>query len=333
MQIRISVVIPAYNIAFWLPRCVDSLLLQTHENLEIIIVNDGSTDATGAIIDSYAARDPRIKAIHKENGGVSSARLRGIAEATGQWIGFVDGDDFVDPEMFSRLLNNALVHRADISHCGYQMVFPDGHVDFYYNSSRLITQTHDQGLIDLIQGKFVEPGLVNKLFRRDLFHNLSDWTDPSIRNNEDLLMNFFLFRQAKCAVYEDICPYHYMLRKGSATTSRLNSHKLWDPFRVAQRLFDEAPVAAKSAALEKLARILINGAAMSLQDQAELIRPYRQEARKSLRRLLGNIISEKNISIKVKIMSLWAAIWPWSYGAVHRLYSRITGLDKKYELS
>ena len=89
----ISIIVPAYNIAPFLPRCLDSILAQTHRELEIFVVDDGSTDETGAIVDAYAVRDGRIKPIHKQNGGVSSARMAGVAAATGEWIGFVDGDD------------------------------------------------------------------------------------------------------------------------------------------------------------------------------------------------------------------------------------------------
>ena len=140
MDTRISVIIPAYNIENYLARTLDSVLAQTYTNLEVIVVNDGSKDGTGAVIDAYAGRDGRIKAIHKENGGVSSARLRGVAEATGDWIGFVDGDDFVEPDMYQRLLDNARIHDAQISHCGYKMVFPSGKIDYYYNSGKLVVQ-------------------------------------------------------------------------------------------------------------------------------------------------------------------------------------------------
>ena len=116
---KISIIVPAYNIEAPLPRCLNSLLAQEYSNLEIIVVNDGSKDDTGAVMDAYAAKDSRIKAIHKENGGVTSARLRGVAEATGEWIGFCDGDDFVEPDMYARLMKNAADHNAQISHCGY----------------------------------------------------------------------------------------------------------------------------------------------------------------------------------------------------------------------
>ena len=104
---QISVIVPVYNVAADLPRCLDSILAQSYPHVEIIAVDDGSTDESGAILDAFANRYPSIRVIHKENGGVTSARLRGIEEATGEWIGFVDGDDMIEPDMYQRLLDNA----------------------------------------------------------------------------------------------------------------------------------------------------------------------------------------------------------------------------------
>ena len=330
MNTKISVIVPAYNIENYLARTLDSILAQTYTNIEIVVVNDGSKDGTAAIIDRYAARDCRIKAIHKENGGVTSARLRGVAEATGEYIGFVDGDDCISSDMYARLVENAMTHGADISHCGYQMIFPSGRIDYYYNTGRIVEQDNTKGLWDLIEGGFVEPGLVCKLYRRELFAGLSGWMDMSIRTNEDLLMNFYLFRQAEKSVFEDICPYHYMLRAGSATTSKLNAHRLWDPLKVTRIMLAEAPDAVVPAVYCKWVRMLIGGATMSVGEQEDLIAPYRKENRRDLRRNLGEIL--RNCGWKLKIMALWAAVWPWSYGFVHEMYMKVTGLDKKYSL-
>ena len=333
MNEKISIIIPAYNIQEFLGPTLDSVLSQTYENLEIIIVNDGSTDGTAAVMDNYAAKDSRIKAIHKTNGGVTSARLRGVMEATGEYIGFVDGDDFVEPDMYHHLLEKAKKHEAQISHCGYQMVFPS-RVDYYYNTGKLIIQENDQGCADLLNGSFVEPALVNKLYCRELFFGLEEWMDKSIRINEDLLMNFYLFRQAKKAVYEDICPYHYILRKGSAATSRLNAHKLQDPLRVLHLIMkDTADMPEWNRIVQRrLAYQLINSATISPGEQREMILPFRKEARKELRQRLGGILTGNACTGKLKIMALWAAVWPASYGWAHQVYARVSGSDKKYEV-
>ena len=121
----VSVIIPAYNIEDYIGRCLDSIISQTYKNLEIIVVDDGSRDHTGEILDNYAKKDRRIKVIHKENGGVSSARNKGIEAAEGDYIGFIDGDDLIESEMYKTLVDLLEEENADIAHCGYQMVFPD----------------------------------------------------------------------------------------------------------------------------------------------------------------------------------------------------------------
>ena len=148
MNDKISIIIPAFNIQDYLGNTLDSVLAQSYDNLEIIVVNDGSKDNTGSILDDYAQKDSRIKAIYQENSGVTSARLCGIQAASGAYIGFVDGDDFIEPQMYMRLMENAKRFDADISHCGYQMVFPAGRIDYYYNTGRIVKQEVKQGCTD-----------------------------------------------------------------------------------------------------------------------------------------------------------------------------------------
>lgn len=329
----ISIIIPAYNIGAYLGKTLDSILAQSHENLEVIVVDDGSSDSTGAVAEDYARRDSRIRVIRQENGGVTSARLRGVREAGGQWIGFVDGDDLVEPWMYERLLKNALAHNAKISHCGYRMDFPNGRVDFYYNTGRLLCRDNAGGLNDLIRGDFVEPSLCTKLFRRELLESLlrSGGMPRDCRYNEDLLMNFRLFMAADKSVYEDVCPYHYVLRKGSAANSPMNRYKLYDPLEVARIILREAPEGARDSAEEKMVRILVNGAAMDLTPNPELIAPYREQSRRELRSRLWGILKGRSCGRKLIIQAIWAAVWPGSYRWVHKLHGRLTGNDKKYD--
>jgi len=332
MDTLISIIIPAYNIENYLAATLDSVLAQTYTNLEVIVVDDGSSDGTTDIADDYAVKDCRIKVIHKSNGGVTSARLRGIAESHGEWIGFVDGDDFVEPEMYEQLLNNAIRYDADISHCGYQMVFPNGRIDYYHNSGKLTQQDRICGLINLLSGE-IEPGLWNKLYHKSLIFNFvkNSSIPADIKINEDVLMNYYLFKEASASVYEDICPYHYVLRKGSAATSKLNKHKLWDPIRVTKIILEDADDVLQNTLYARLVRQLISLSTMSLKQNRRLIISYRKSARTELREQLSSFL-QANIGAKLKIMALWAAIWPASYGWVHSAYLKITGLDKIYDL-
>lgn len=235
----ISVIVPVYNVADDLPRCLDSILAQKYPRIEMIAVDDGSSDHSGKVLDEYAQRHANIRVIHQENGGVTSARLRGVAEASGEWIGFVDGDDEIEPDMYERLLQNALKYDAEISHCGYQMHFADGRVNYFHNTGILEKQDKITALRELLSGERVEPGLCNKLFHKSLFEGLAMPAD--IKINEDLLMNYYLFATADQTVYDDWCPYHYIVRSSSASRAKLNAHKIYDPIGVKEVIRKTAP--------------------------------------------------------------------------------------------
>ncbi len=335
-DLLISIIVPAYNIAPYIERCLDSLLNQTYRTLEIIVVDDGSKDDTGAIADSFAQNDSRIVVIHKENGGVSSARMAGIAVAKGEYIGFVDGDDYVESIMFEKLLNNAIAYNADISHCGYQMCFPDGRVYYFYNTGLLAKQDKITALKELLSGSRIEPGLWNKLFHKSLFHSLlhGESVPLDIKNYEDLLMNYRLFKAADSSVYEDFCSYHYMVRKGSAATSKLNEHKLKDPVRVMQTILkdsEEMPEVFRVAE-ERLVRQFIGISILPITNQKELVKPFRDEIRNELRRRLLSILLKPYIKKSIKIKVIWVSVWPASYKLIHDIYAKVTGLDRKYSV-
>lgn len=331
---KISIIVPAYNIESYIENTITMICQQTYKNLEIILVNDGSKDNTPRIMDKLAESDIRIKVLHKKNEGVTKARLAGVKIATGDWIGFVDGDDMIEPDMYQRLLDNAYKYKADISHCGYQMVFPS-HVDYYYNTGILVEQDKMKGVKDLLSGSFIEPGLWNKLFRKNLLDNLlhNEKMDTSIKINEDLLMNFYLFMDADKSIYEDFCPYRYMIRSGSTSTARINESRLRDPLLVQKIIKNQLPESSELLQLvdNRIIRILISLSTMHLGTKKELILPYRCKARKELKQMLPFIMKE-NFSRKMKILSLWASISPSTYSFIHAVYAHVKGTDRKYEV-
>lgn len=279
----ISVIVPVYNLEKDLSRCLESICAQTHRELEIVVVDDGSRDGSRSIIADYARRDSRIKAVYKENGGVTSARLRGIEEATGAWIGFVDGDDEIEPDMYERLLKNAETYGADISHCGYQMVFHDGRVNYFHNSGLVKEQDSATAVRDLLEGTLVEPGLCNKLFRRELFDGLAERMDPTIRINEDLLMNYYLFKGAPKSVFDDWCPYHYIVRAGSASRLKLSEHKIYDPIRVKEIILADAPEELRRDARRALVNTCVYCYCGLVSSKEELAGNARREIRKKMK--------------------------------------------------
>ena len=235
----ISVIVPAFNVESEIANTLNSILKQTYSEIEIIVIDDGSTDKTGRIIDTYASRYKQIIAVHTQNQGVTAARLIGIKRAAGEWIGFIDADDEIESDMYELLLKNAELYNADISHCGYQMVFPDGRISYFHNTGCLVQQDKIAGLKDLLDGSLIEPSLCNKLFRKTLFCGLlHNQIDKSIKINEDLLMNYILFSEANTAIFQDVCKYHYLVRNTSASRKSLNQYKIFDPIRVKQIILD-----------------------------------------------------------------------------------------------
>lgn len=216
-DIKITVIVPAYNVEEWFPRCIESILNQTHRALEIIVINDGSTDDTDKLINKYAKMDSRIVAVHQENAGLIEVRERGIKMATGQYVGFVDGDDEIEPDMYERLLENALKYDAEISQCGILYCFYDGRTKQMHGTGNVSVYNNVEGYRELMQGVHVEPSLCNKIYKKELLQD--SCPDKSIVNNEDLLRNSVLFTRAKKSVLEDFCGYHYWRREESMSNN------------------------------------------------------------------------------------------------------------------
>lgn len=213
MQPKITIIVPAYNVEQYIDKCINSILKQTFSCLEIIAIDDGSSDATGDILDELAKKDGRLIVVHQANAGLVMVREKGIAMATGDFVGFVDGDDAVDSDMYERLLSNLLEADADISHCGLRVYWDDSTIELHYGTGKKMVQSSSDALRDLLQGKIFDSSLCNKLYRREL---LSDsCLDLSIQSNEDLLRNFVLFSRAEKIVFEDFCGYQYWSRKNS----------------------------------------------------------------------------------------------------------------------
>lgn len=324
MEPKISVIVPTYNNAPWLPRCLDSILAQSYQNLEIIVVDDGSVDDTAAVLQEYTGKDSRIYPIRKTNGGVTSARLRGVAEATGDWIGFVDGDDTIEPQMYERLMENARNFDADISHCGHQMIYPDGKVQYYYNSGILKQQDHVTALRDLLEETLVEPGLCNKLYKRELFDGLEQRMDLTIKNYEDQLMNFYLFSGAKTSVFEDVCPYHYLIRQGSASRRRLNEHLIYDPIRVKQIILESCEEELKEDARRALTGTCLYIYAKLALELGEEYDVHREKVRQIILEQIPYLhLQTRRNALLVRM----ACHTPWLFQTVYRAYAFV--LKKK----
>ncbi|MBR5021166.1 MAG: glycosyltransferase [Oscillospiraceae bacterium] len=313
---KISVVVPAYNVAPWIGKTVDSILSQCYTNLEVIAVDDGSADETGEILDGFAARDPRVVVIHQPNGGLVRARETGIAHASGDYVTFVDGDDTIEPDMYERLMDNALKYDAEISHCGMSFDFPDGRVELHYGTGQVLVQDGLEGLRELLNGQRVEPSLCTKLFAR---HLLADsCPDPTVLNNEDLLRNFVLFSRAKRSVFEDFCGYHYYQRPGSMSRDPGKVVQSMQHIMKARKLIlDNSPEQLRPDAMRLWLSTYVNFLNQYDRSEEPQIRSFCSRCRDVLKK------ERRNIRCLVKSQQIAACLLlyaPWAHRIVYHVY-------------
>lgn len=219
----ISVIVPAYNIAPFIERCIKSILLQTYKDLQLIVVDDGSTDGTSEICDKIAQTDPRMFVLHKKNGGVSSTRNAALRLATGKYISFIDGDDWLEPTLYEDAVKAMQEHNAQCFMFEYVLNYESGE-----------THQHqvDPSKYGVIEGKkafeySIGPEnrfLWSKIYERELAENLL--FDEQIILGEDTLYICDVIRKANKVVYSSNAYYHYFQRQGSAIQSAFNKKKL-----------------------------------------------------------------------------------------------------------
>lgn len=215
---KLSILVPVYQVERYLRTCVDSLL-QQHDDLEIILVDDGSTDASGKICDGYAKQHDFIHVVHKENGGLISARLAGLAQAKGRYIAFADSDDWVDPDYYRPMLE-AMEQDDTVDICIGRAVRndPNGREVEHCEPMPDRKMTHTEAAREMALGKHFRWELWNKVYRATLFSDFAP--DTSIACGEDLVQSWELFRRARDVLYlARDGAYHYRQTPGSMTHS------------------------------------------------------------------------------------------------------------------
>lgn len=211
----ISVIVPVYNVEAYIEKCLQSICGQTYHNLEIILVDDGSTDASGTVCDKYAVRDSRIKVVHQPNGGLSVARNTGLEQATGEYLAFVDSDDWIESDMYEFLYRLLIENNADIAICSHfvEKPFP---IKVKCSQERAIAFTRAQAMEMLVQDRIIRNYVWDKLYKRSLFENISF---PQAQWYEDLAIMCKVFHQAHKIAMHSVPKYHYVIRENSITGS------------------------------------------------------------------------------------------------------------------
>lgn len=221
----VSIVIPVYNVEKYLRQCLESIVCQTYKNLQIILVDDGSTDASNKICDEYALKDSRIQVIHKSNGGLSDARNRGIDKAVGKYITFVDSDDFIKLDMVEYLLRLLTKHHSDISVCQPQYVSEDGLL-LKRRAAEIkghVVAGAPNCIHDFLSNEGIGTVAWGKMYKMAMFQNIRY---PEGRYHEDVFTTYKLVAEANSIAVGEEAKYMYRIRPSSIMQSSFSPKHL-----------------------------------------------------------------------------------------------------------
>ncbi|MDD4192699.1 MAG: glycosyltransferase [Mangrovibacterium sp.] len=212
----LSIIVPVYQAESYLKKCIDSILNQTFSDFELILIDDGSNDGSGKICDEYAFQEKRVRVIHKTNEGQAIARNTGLDLARGEYIGFVDNDDRIMPDMYEVLISNIKNTPADISCCSFIQENENGSIEPKQSSLIKKELSNSEGVREFLSREYIDIYVWTKIYRKS-FLQANNIRFEAGKIDEDFLFNFEAFRMAKVSVAEDIPKYIYFHRKKSAS--------------------------------------------------------------------------------------------------------------------
>lgn len=217
MQKLISIIVPVFNVQSYLPKCLQSIVSQTYQNLEILLIDDGSTDNSGMICDEWAERDSRIRVIHTENRGVAAARNEGLKFCTGELIGFIDADDWIEKDMYMCL--SEACESADMAACGWVSYSAGTNEPIYCGGKNISTRDFEEAVIQVYESRGYFTSICNKLFRRNVIWQEGSPTllEHDLYIGEDELWLIKVMKNCDSFTFISKPYYHYRPRIGSAT--------------------------------------------------------------------------------------------------------------------
>ena len=266
----ISVIVPVFNVEKYLERCVETIVNQTYKNLEIILVNDGSTDNSGELCDELARRDDRIKVVHKENGGLSDARNNGERESTGEYVIFIDSDDYIHHEMLNTLYNQIVEKNADVSICGVMNVYSNSETPQCSDINMDFVCDKEGFLKEYLIGEKIPGSICNKLLKKSIADKLEF---PVGKIYEDAFYHYDLINYAdKYAVSTK--PYYYYFHRGDSITTKPYAEKDLAYIDIYQKFYNE--VMKNYPDLKEVAFFRLAYAHFFILDKMLLIENYRE---------------------------------------------------------
>lgn len=297
MNELISIIVPVYNVERYLDACMISILSQTYSNIEIILVDDGATDHSGKMCDHYAEVDERVKVIHKENGGLSDARNRGILQAKGEYIGFIDSDDVVSLDFVEYLYKLLKDSSANIAICDLVHCCPNKEIVFESETLKKIYESED-AIAEMLYQKSFLVSACGKLYRKEYFN---ETLFPYGILFEDSAVMYKIFDKAKKIVYGNAKLYGYIHREGSITTKKF-SERDCDILSISEEIMEY--MSHRSERLQKAARSYYVSANLRVYLGAKPYEKYEkviQSCKNNIRAYWWKVFTDREIRRKLRI--------------------------------
>lgn len=312
---EISIIVPVYNVEKYLENCIESILNQTFKDFELILVDDGSTDNSGKICDIYEKKDSRIKVIHKNNEGLSSARNTGLDIACGKYVGFVDSDDSIHPKMYEVLYNLIEKYKSDISCCNYKYTYDISNQNHEELNLNEVIEMSNIEAIEKLYDKDLGVRLVvawNKLYNKRLFDNIRYKVG---RLHEDEFMAHRILYNSKKITYVDNELYYYLQREGSIMSKKSYKRKVDALLSKSDRMrfCNKVGLTSMSDNICKIYEFDFFNLYKQLLNECSVNAEFLKEIRRDFILNLYILLRQKDIHIKEKISCLIFAVSPKVY--------------------
>lgn len=302
MEELISIIVPVYNVEKYLKRCVESLVKQSYKNVEILLVDDGSTDSSGLICDELANKYNNVKVFHKKNGGLSDARNFGIKKSKGKILSFIDSDDYIDCDMIEFLYKEMVSSNADISICSKYIDYENGKCIEVNNSKDKLLMTKEEALIKINSFVGFDMSFCDKIFKRELFKNVEF---PYGKKCEDFCTMFKIFD--KCSgniVYNAVSKYHYFQREGSISRNPVMDKAYIDASKMQVEFFQNNYPDLLFAAVTMFVFANISYYNKCIKYNVECEKDELINIKKNVKKNIKLVMNNKYIPIKKKLQAL-----------------------------